>query len=299
MRFGGKLNDEEKVKLLIKSDAESSSNVSQPPLQASLCQVAVFLSGRGSNFTALARYAQERTQEGKASFRINHVFSDNPSAGGLISAAELGIPCTVLERRSFSSKAELFQAYQRAILDAGCELIILAGFMRLLPPEFIDAFAGKIVNIHPALLPKFPGLHTHQRALAEGVSEHGCTVHFVDSGMDTGPIIAQAAVTVSEQDTEESLAAKVLALEHRIFPWVIHQIALGRIWLETDRVSYDSSVIDNSSVIYNSPASYNGAVNFNSTINFNSTVNVNSTVSYARGVKEEITAQGWLLPNPV
>lgn len=253
----------------VKSDVKSDSNADHSHPQTRLCPVAVFLSGRGSNFAALARYVQERTQEGKISFRINHVFTDNPNAGGLTTASDLGIPYTVLERKAFSSKTELFQAYQEAIWASGCELIVLAGFMRLLPSEFTDAFVGKIINIHPALLPKFPGLHTHQRALAEGVIEHGCTVHFVDGGMDTGPNIAQAAVTVLQEDTEETLAAKVLAQEHQILPWVIDQIASGRIWLEAARVGY----------------AVRGSCTYE--------------VRYGPGVKDEIADHGWRVPSAV
>ncbi len=224
---------------LIKSTTNRSCN---PDVTAEPCSVAVFFSGRGSNFTALARYAQVSSSASPASYKITHVFTDNPHAGGLATATELGIPATILERKTFPSKQEFFQAFTKAILAAGCDLVVLAGFMRLLPPEFTDAFSGKIINIHPALLPKFPGLHTHERALAEGVNQHGCTVHFVDSGMDTGPMIAQAAVGVDKDDSVETLAAKVLAQEHLIFPWVVNQIAAGRIWLESNRVRYAEGI---------------------------------------------------------
>lgn len=237
----GKIADKSALESVVKSTTNDGSS---PSITAKPRSVAVFLSGRGSNFTALARYAQSSSQSSDASYKIAHVFSDNPNAGGLVTATDLGIPVTVMERKAFPSKEEFFQAFTSAIINSGCKLIVLAGFMRLLPPEFTEAFSGKIINIHPALLPNFPGLHTHSRALAEGVSEHGCTVHFVDSGMDTGPMIAQAAVSVGADDSEESLAAKVLAQEHLIFPWVVNQIAAGRIWLEANLVRYAEGVKD-------------------------------------------------------
>jgi phosphoribosylglycinamide formyltransferase 1 len=188
-------------------------------------RIVVLLSGRGSNFINLAD---------KATFySVVGVVSNNPEASGLKAASERTIPYFVKTRTSYPSKA----LYQRDLIDAVAgfrpDFIALAGFMEIMRRPFLEAFPHKVVNIHPSLLPAYPGLHTHERALTDGASQHGCTVHLVDGGIDTGPIIAQASCKVLPDDTPEVLAHRVLTEEHRIYPWVVEQLALGTITLSS------------------------------------------------------------------
>lgn len=162
---------------------------------------------------------------------IRAVISNRPAAAGLAWAAAQGLPAEALDHKAHPDR-EAFDAALGARIEAlGAELVLLAGFMRIFTPAFIDRFAGRIVNIHPSLLPSFPGLHTHAQALEAGVKLHGCTVHFVTPALDSGPIIAQAAVPVMAGDDEERLAARVLAAEHRLYPQVARWLAEGRVEL--------------------------------------------------------------------
>ena len=176
-------------------------------------RVAILISGGGSNMVALA----EAAARGDVPAEIVLVLSDKADAGGLAKAAARGIPTAAFERRDHASKAEHEAAILAAIADSGAEVICLAGYMRLLSADFIRAHEGRILNIHPSLLPLFPGLHTHDRALAAGMRIAGCTVHLVTEGMDEGPILAQGAVPILPGDTAETLAARVLTVEHRIY----------------------------------------------------------------------------------
>ena len=157
------------------------------------------------------------------------VLSDDPRAKGLETAAAAGIATGVVERSNFEIRADFEAELADKLEAAGCTLVCLAGFMRLLKETFIHRFEGRILNIHPSLLPKYPGLDTHERALAAGESEHGCTVHFVNEGMDEGPIIGQAQVSVSSDDTPASLAARVLVLEHQLYPACLKLVAEGAV----------------------------------------------------------------------
>lgn len=169
--------------------------------------------------------------------RIVLVLSNRPEAPGLAFAAAEGIPAAVVPSKVYGKDRAAFDAAMQAELErAGVEIICLAGFMRLLTPEFCESWSGRMINIHPALLPSFKGLDTHARALAEGVKFHGCTTHFVTPGMDEGPIILQAAVPVLDDDTEETLAARVLAEEHRIYPETLRVLAADRLVVEGRRV---------------------------------------------------------------
>ena len=160
------------------------------------------------------------------------VLSHRADAAGLAHAAALGVPTAVVESRAFRGDRAGFEAAMEAeIARAGATLIALAGFMRVLTEGFVARWEGRMVNIHPSLLPAFPGLDTHARALAAGVRLHGCTVHLVSAGVDEGPILAQAAVPVLEDDTEASLAARVLAEEHRLYPAALAWLAAGRVSL--------------------------------------------------------------------
>ncbi|MHC8509792.1 MAG: phosphoribosylglycinamide formyltransferase [Rhodospirillales bacterium] len=183
-------------------------------------RTAVFISGGGSNMAALIEAA--RAPEYPAEIVL--VVSDEPGAGGLEKARTAGVEACVIDRRAYPDRAAFDAALTQAAEDAGCEIICLAGFMRLLTPGFVEHWQDRLLNIHPSLLPKFKGLNTHARALAAGEAEHGCTVHLVRAEMDTGPIIEQAKVPVLADDTPETLAARVLAEEHRIYP-----LALARV----------------------------------------------------------------------
>lgn len=191
-------------------------------------RAAIFISGGGSNMLALIEAAREPAYP----VEFVAVISDKKEAGGLAKAQALGIRTAAFERKDFGSKEE----HERAILDLLAELepdfLCLAGYMRLLSGSFIAAYENRILNIHPSLLPLFPGLHTHQRALDAGVKVAGCTVHVVNEGMDEGPIIAQAVVPVLADDTAETLAARVLTAEHRLYRDALKKVAGGA--LETD-----------------------------------------------------------------
>lgn len=176
-------------------------------------RVVVFISGGGSNMVALAKACA--TPDFPA--EIVAVFSDKADAGGLAKAQALGIPTAVFERRAYDSKAAHEAAILAALATIKPDIICLAGYMRLLSADFIRPYEGRMLNIHPSLLPQFPGLHTHQRAIDAGMAEAGCTVHIVTEGMDEGPVVAQARVPVLPGDTAETLAARVLVEEHRLY----------------------------------------------------------------------------------
>lgn len=196
-------------------------------------RVTVLISGRGSNLKALIQH--------QSGYKVTHVISDRNDAGGLKWAMEAGIPTSVVSRSEFPSLAEFKAGLLAAVTATKPDLVALAGFMVVLQPEFIAAYPGRLVNIHPSLLPSFPGLHTHERALEANVTEHGCTVHFVDSGVDTGPLIAQTSVTVTPNDTPDTLAARVLNKEHALYPWIVRAIAQGDIHLNGRAVMYSDS----------------------------------------------------------
>ena len=188
-------------------------------------RVAVLISGRGSNLTALIEVAKAPDYPAAIVF----VVANLPDAAGLMHARQAGIPTAVVDHRPFGTDREAFERTLDAKLQAqNIEIVCLAGFMRLLTPWFVTRWSGRLLNIHPALLPQFKGLHTHSRALAAGVKEHGATVHFVVPEMDAGPIILQAAVPVIAGDTEGTLAARVLEVEHRIYPQGLRLVAEGR-----------------------------------------------------------------------
>lgn len=196
--------------------------------------LAVFISGRGSNLGALI--AACRRNEFPA--RIAMVFSNRADAGGLDLAREAGLPTEVVSHRDFPNREAFDAEIMRRLAGYKIDMICLAGFMRLLTPGFVAAWRDRMINIHPSLLPSFPGLDTHARALEAGVRITGCTVHFVRPGIDEGPIIIQAAVPVMDQDDEAALAARVLAAEHLIYPRAIELIAGGGMNIEGNRVRF-------------------------------------------------------------
>lgn len=193
-------------------------------------RVVVFISGGGSNMVALA----DACAAPDFPAEIVAAISDKPTAGGLAKAAERGIATHVFERRAYASKAEHEAAILSALAALSPDIICLAGYMRLLSADFIRPYEGRILNIHPSLLPLFPGLHTHQRALDAGMMVAGCTVHFVTEGMDEGPIVAQSVVPVLPGDTSDSLAARVLTVEHRSYAQALRLFADGTLRMDAD-----------------------------------------------------------------
>ncbi|GGC69201.1 phosphoribosylglycinamide formyltransferase [Chelatococcus reniformis] len=198
-------------------------------------RVGVLISGRGSNMEALIEAAKGADYPAD----IVLVLANQPDAGGLATAAAQGITTVVVDHRPFKGDRAAFEeAIDARLRQEGVEFVCLAGFMRVLTPSFVTAWRGRLINIHPSLLPALPGLHTHERALAAGMRLHGCTVHFVSHELDAGPIIAQAAVPVRFGDTADTLAARVLAAEHRLYPRALALVAAGRATLAQDRVIY-------------------------------------------------------------
>jgi phosphoribosylglycinamide formyltransferase 1 len=194
--------------------------------------IVILISGRGSNMEAIVR-AVEGGQIAGA--RIAAVIANRADAGGLAFAQQHGIATAVLDHKAFASR-EAFDAALMELIDTHApDLVVLAGFMRVLTAGFVTHYLGRLINIHPSLLPSFPGLHTHQRALQAGVKLHGATVHFVTADLDCGPIIIQAAVPVRDEDDEASLSARVLAQEHRIYPQALSWFVEGRISLRDGR----------------------------------------------------------------
>lgn len=196
-------------------------------------KVGVLASGSGTNLQALIDAA---AQGGLGPAKLTVVGVNVPGCGALERAAKAGIATFVLDHKRFSSRAEFDAALLEALRAHGVELVVLAGFMRLLTPAFLDAFPHRVVNIHPALLPAFPGTHAQRQAFEYGVKVSGCTVHFVDTGTDTGAIIAQKVVSVLDTDDEDQLSARILAEEHRLLPAVVCAIAEGRVIVDGRRV---------------------------------------------------------------
>jgi phosphoribosylglycinamide formyltransferase 1 len=199
---------------------------------AELLKLGVLISGNGSNLQSII----DHIEKGSLKATINIVISNNADAYGLTRAKNHGIPFVVLKNGDFKNK-ETFDANLIKILkDNVVDLVVLAGFMRIITPTLLNAFPQKVMNIHPALLPSFPGIHGQKQALEYGVKLSGCTVHFVDEGVDTGPIIMQSAVQVFDDDTEETLAARILIEEHRIYPQAIQFFAEGKIEIKGRKV---------------------------------------------------------------
>lgn len=194
-------------------------------------RVAVLVSGRGSNMEAIARAAAR----GEIPVKVVKVVADRPEAGAIARARALGLDVSIVDYRALGR-----ETYHRRLLEeveaSGAELVALAGYMRILPPEWVRRFERRIVNIHPSLLPSFPGLEPHRQAIEHGVKVSGCTVHLVDEGVDSGPIIVQRPVPVDDGDTPETLAAKVLEVEHRAYVEALSLLASGQLVLTGRRV---------------------------------------------------------------
>ncbi|MFC6284612.1 MULTISPECIES: phosphoribosylglycinamide formyltransferase [Polaromonas] len=183
--------------------------------------IVILISGNGSNMVAIANTAQKEQWHEKLQARVACVISNKPGAEGLASAARMGIPTQVLDHKQFETRDAFDAALQRAIDSYQPALVVLAGFMRILTPAFVSHYAGRLVNIHPSLLPAFAGLNTHQRAIDAGCKVAGATVHLVTADLDHGPILAQAVVPVLPGDSVAALATRVLSQEHRIYPQAI------------------------------------------------------------------------------
>lgn len=194
-------------------------------------RVAVLISGRGSNLAALIEAAQAKDYPAE----IVLVLSNRPQAAGLARARAAGIATAVVDHRPYGKDRARFEGALQAQLEAHrIDIVCLAGFMRLLTADFVGRWSGRLLNIHPALLPQFKGLHTHRRALAAGATKHGATVHFVVPEMDCGPIVAQQSVPVLANDTEAALAQRVLEVEHRLYPQALRAVAEGRVTADPD-----------------------------------------------------------------
>jgi phosphoribosylglycinamide formyltransferase-1 len=202
--------------------------------------VAVLISGRGSNMRALV----ESSHAADAPYRIELVLSDQPAAAGLDIARGLGVPARAVVRDKTLPRVEYDRSLAEAIEECSPSLIVLAGFMRILSPEFVDRFAGRILNIHPSLLPKYPGLHTHRSVLAAHEKVHGATVHFVTAELDGGPPILQARVAVKPDDDEAALAARVQVQEHKIYPLAVHWYCEGRLSCHDGRAWLDDAALE-------------------------------------------------------
>ncbi|MBW1659414.1 MAG: phosphoribosylglycinamide formyltransferase [Deltaproteobacteria bacterium] len=202
--------------------------------------IGVLISGRGSNLQAII----DGIEQGKVAAKISLVVSNNPDAYGLERARKHGIPAVVVDHRMYSTRQEFETVVIERLNEKGVELVVLAGFMRVLTEHFLKAFPLRVINIHPALLPSFPGVGVQAKAVDYGVRFSGCTVHFVNEGVDTGPIIAQAVVPVYPTDTGEILADRILKMEHQIYPKVIHWIAERRVRVEGRRVFVEGAKMD-------------------------------------------------------
>lgn len=188
---------------------------------ADLLKLGVLISGNGSNLQSII----DNIENGSLKAVIKIVISNNPDAYGITRAKKHGIPFVILKKSDFKNKEEFDARLISTLKDNGAELVVLAGFMRIISKTLLQAFPGRVMNIHPALLPSFPGLHGQKQAVDYGVKVSGCTVHFVDEGVDTGPIILQCAVPVLDDDTEDTLAARILKEEHKIYPRAIQLFA--------------------------------------------------------------------------
>ena len=195
-------------------------------------RITVLVSGRGSNLAALLAAMREGALVGE----ITRVIANNPDATGVAVARTHGVETTVLDHREFTSREAFDTALALAVDGERPDLVVLAGFMRVLGAPFVRRYADRLLNVHPSLLPLYPGLHTHRRALADGARIHGCTVHFVTPEVDVGPIIAQGAVPVQDDDDEASLAARVLAQEHVLLPAAVRWFCEGRLVIAGRRV---------------------------------------------------------------
>jgi phosphoribosylglycinamide formyltransferase 1 len=213
-------------------------------------RVAILISGRGSNMASLI----QATAEPDYPAQIVGVISDREDARGLERAGALGVPVQAITQEQYADRQALDSALDAALGNMGADFVCLAGYMRLLSRAFVEKWAGRLINIHPSLLPLFKGLDSHRRCLEAGMRIHGCTVHFVTAEMDAGPIIAQAAVPVLPADTEETLSARVLKAEHRLYPLALRLVLEGKVRMEEGRAVHEYLSEDETSDILYSPS---------------------------------------------
>jgi len=212
-------------------------------------RLVILISGRGSNMEAILKAAADPAYPGE----VVAVIANRPDAKGLETARAAGIATAALDHKAYPSR-EAFDAALAETIDAHApDLVILAGFMRILSAGFVAHYEGRLINIHPSLLPAFPGLHTHQRALEEGCRVHGCTVHFVTPALDHGPAIVQAVVPVLEGDDEATLAARVLTQEHQVFPAAVAWFCQGRLRLDKGRVHLTGNPVESNAALASPP----------------------------------------------
>jgi len=208
-------------------------------------KLGVLASGSGTNLQSII----DACAGGSIDAEVVLVISNNPDAGALQRAADAGLPHTCINHRAFSSREQFDREVVGALQQAGVELVCLAGFMRLITEDFLAAFPGRVINIHPALLPAFPGIDVQRKAIDYGARFSGCTVHFVDSGVDTGPVIIQAVVPILDDDTPDTLAGRILRQEHKVYPRAIQLFAEGRLRIEGRRVRIVDAADDAAALI--------------------------------------------------
>ena len=208
----------------------------------SVTKLCVLISGNGSNLQAII----DEITAGRLNAQISGVISNRPNAYGLERAKEAGIEAVCLDHTTFDSRESYDEALKAQINTFGADCVVLAGFMRILTPEFVDSFTGKLVNIHPSLLPKYKGLNTHQRAIDNGDEEHGVSVHFVTPELDGGPVIIQSRVPVFEEDTASDLAERVQEQERRIYPLVLSWFSAGRLSMRNNKAVLDEQELPES-----------------------------------------------------
>ncbi|HEY3699029.1 MAG TPA: phosphoribosylglycinamide formyltransferase [Spongiibacteraceae bacterium] len=213
---------------------------------ADACRLVILLSGSGSNLQAFI----DSIARGELHARIAAVVSNKATAGGLQRATSAGIPTEIVDHKQFSNRADFDTALRERVEIYRPDLVILAGFMRILTPQFLRPFHGKLLNIHPSLLPKYPGLYTHQRALDAGDKYAGATVHFVTEELDGGPAIVQASVLIEGDDTATAIATRVLQIEHHIYPLAAQWYAQGRLRLQGNRAMLDDKPLPATGFIY-------------------------------------------------
>ena len=201
------------------------------------CNIVILVSGTGSNLQAII----DNVQSGDLPGKITGVISNRPDAAGLNKAQAADIPTAIVDHRLFDSRETFDAELAKNIHHFGADLVVLAGFMRILTPGFVTRFTGKMLNIHPSLLPKYRGLHTHQRALDAGDHQHGASVHFVTPELDGGPVIAQASIPILKHDTADTLASRLLQQEHKLYPQVIRWFCEGRLSLIQNQAFLDKA----------------------------------------------------------
>ncbi len=214
-------------------------------------RIGALASGGGTNLQAII----DRCADGSIDAEIALLICNNPGAGALQRAADAGVPALVIDHRDYAERSDFDRAIVDALKKAAVDLVVLAGFMRIVTETILDAFPSRVMNIHPALLPAFPGLHVQKKAIEYGAKFSGCTVHFVDAGVDTGPIIIQAVVPIHDDDTEASLSARILAREHQIYPRAIQLFAENRLRIEGRRVVITPPLDPDEAALVNPPLS--------------------------------------------